>query len=69
MTCTQVGSKIDENGETFLHTSFLTRPKKEFYFDIQQRINKARGAFFKLKKVWSASNISLHLKMELFNAC
>jgi hypothetical protein len=31
-----LGSKIDENGGTLL--------------DIQQKINKARGAFFRLKK-------------------
>ncbi len=39
--------------------------------DIQQRINinKARGAFSRLKNVWRASNISLHLKIKLFNAC
>jgi hypothetical protein len=36
---------------------------------IQQRINKARGAFSRLKNVWRASNISLHLKIKLFNAC
>ncbi len=37
--------------------------------DIQQRINKARGAFSRLKNVWSANNINLHLKIKLFNAC
>jgi hypothetical protein len=57
---------MDENGGTFLLTSFLTRLKKRG-FDIQQRINKTRGAFFRLKNAWSASNISLHLKMKLFN--
>jgi hypothetical protein len=31
-----LGSKIDENGGTIL--------------DVQQRINKARGAFYRLKK-------------------
>jgi hypothetical protein len=41
-----LGSKIDENGGTLL--------------DIQQRINKARVAFSRLKNIWSASNISLH---------
>ncbi len=50
-----LGSKIDENGGTLL--------------DIQQRINKARGAFSRLKNIWSANNISLHLKIKLFNAC
>ncbi len=37
--------------------------------DIQQRINKARGAFSRLKNVWRASNINLHLKIKLFNSC
>jgi hypothetical protein len=50
-----LGSKIDENGGTLLN--------------IQQRINKARGAFSRLKSVWSSSNINLHLKIKLFNAC
>jgi hypothetical protein len=49
-----LGSKIDENGGTLL--------------DIQQRINKARIAFSRLKNVWSSSNINLHLKIKLFNA-
>ncbi len=35
--------------------------------DIQQRINKTRGAFSRLKNIWSANNISLHLKIKLFN--
>jgi hypothetical protein len=39
-----LGSKIDENGGTLL--------------DIQQRMNKARGAFSRLKNVWRAKNIS-----------
>ncbi len=34
--------------------------------DVQQRINKARGAFSRLKNVWSTSNINLHLKIKLF---
>ncbi len=50
-----LGAKIDENGGTIL--------------DVQQRINKARGAFSRLKNVWSTSNISLHLKIKLFNDC
>ncbi len=50
-----LGSKIDENGGTLL--------------DVQQTINKARGAFSRLKNVWSSSNINLHLKIKLFNAC
>ncbi len=50
-----LGSKIDENGGTLL--------------DIQQRMNKARGAFSRLKNVWRAKNISLPLKIKLFNAC
>jgi hypothetical protein len=50
-----LGSKIDENGGTLL--------------EFQQRINKARGAFSRLKNVWRASNINLHLKIKLFNAC
>jgi hypothetical protein len=50
-----LGSKIDENGGTLL--------------DIQQRINKARGAISRLKNVWRASNINLHLIIKLFNAC
>ncbi len=37
--------------------------------DIQQRISNARGAFANLKKMWSVSNISLHLKVKLLNAC
>ncbi len=44
-------------------------PLLETHLDIQQRINKSRGAFFRLKNVWRASNISLHLKIKLFNAC
>jgi hypothetical protein len=28
-----------------------------------------RGAFFRLKNMWRANNISLHLKIKLFNAC
>jgi hypothetical protein len=50
-----LGSKIDENGGTLL--------------GIQQRINKARDAFSRLKNIWSASNINLQLKIKLFNAC
>jgi hypothetical protein len=50
-----LGSKIDENGGIPL--------------DIQQRINKARGAFSRLKNIWRASKITLHLKIKLFNAC
>ncbi len=37
--------------------------------DVQQRINKARGAFSRLTNVWRANNINLHLKIKLFNAC
>ncbi len=50
-----LGSMIDENGGTLL--------------DIQQRINKARDTFSRLKNIWSANNINLHLKIKLFNAC
>jgi hypothetical protein len=49
-----LGAKIDENGGTILN--------------VQQRINKARGALSRLKSVWSSSNINLHLKIKLFNA-
>ncbi len=37
--------------------------------DIQQRINKARGTFSRLKNVWSSNNNNLHIKIKLFNAC
>ena len=37
--------------------------------DVEQRINKARGAFGKLKKVWRANNVHLDLKIKIFNAC
>ncbi len=50
-----LGSKIGENGGTIL--------------DVQQRVNKARGAFSRLKNVWRANSINLHFKIKLFNAC
>jgi hypothetical protein len=50
-----LGSKVGETGGTLL--------------DIQQRINKARGAFSRLINIWKANNINLHLKIKLFNAC
>jgi hypothetical protein len=49
-----LGSKIDENGGTL--------------FDIQQRVNKTKGAFSRLKNIWKGGNINLHLKIELHNA-
>jgi hypothetical protein len=46
-----LGSKIDENGGTLL--------------DVQQRINKARGAFSRLKNVWEGfRNHSLILQLK-----
>jgi hypothetical protein len=37
--------------------------------DVELRINKARGAFFRLKNIWSANNISNKLKIRIFNSC
>jgi Reverse transcriptase (RNA-dependent DNA polymerase)/Domain of unknown function (DUF6451) len=37
--------------------------------DVEQRINKARGAFHNLISIWRANNISPKLKIKIFNAC
>ncbi|XP_070493805.1 uncharacterized protein [Chironomus tepperi] len=37
--------------------------------DVEQRIQKARGAFSKLSNIWRSTSISKALKMKIFNAC
>ena len=37
--------------------------------DLKARLDKARGAFLKLRNIWKSSNISKKTKIKLYNSC
>jgi hypothetical protein len=37
--------------------------------DMDRRIQKAKGTFARLKNIWRSNNISLKMKIKIFNAC
>jgi hypothetical protein len=51
---TYLGSNVPEDGGT----------RK----DVESRIQKARGAFTRLRKIWLAHNVNNDTKIKLFNA-
>jgi hypothetical protein len=50
-----LGSTLSENGGTTL--------------DVSRRIQKARGAFAKLRKVWQSTLMTTDTNIKVFNAC
>jgi hypothetical protein len=62
--------KIREEAiETVDDFTYLGSADGRGLLDINQKKSKARSAFAKLKSIGRSNNISLHLKMKLFNAC
>jgi hypothetical protein len=64
----KIGDEAIETVDDFTYLGFKVTADRGELLDIEQRINNARDAFAKLKNVWSANNISLHLKIKLFIA-
>jgi hypothetical protein len=50
-----LGSIVSENGGATL--------------DISRRIQKAQGAFAKVRKVWQSALMNINIKIEVFNDC
>jgi exonuclease III len=65
----RIGEEMIESVEDFTYLGSKVAADGGGLSDINHRINKARGAFAKLRPVWRSNNINLHLKVKLFNAC
>jgi hypothetical protein len=58
----KIAEKATETVDDFTYVGFKIAADGGGLLDVEQRKNKTRGAFAKLKSIWR-SNISLHLKM------
>ena len=71
-TCNKTPIKIDgsslEEVMSFTYLGSVVGNAGGSDFGIMSRINKARGTFNMLKKVWSSRSISPKTKLRIFNS-
>jgi hypothetical protein len=64
-----LGTKNIESVQDFTYLgSYISRDGGRLE-DVDTRIPKARGTFPRLKNIWRSNNISLKMKIKIFNAC
>lgn len=58
-----------EDVEEFCYLGAIITKTRGTDADIQNRINKARNAYFALNKIWWSNSMSTNLKLRIFDAC
>ncbi|VDP23669.1 unnamed protein product [Schistosoma margrebowiei] len=54
--------------ETFTYLGSIIDEQGGFYADVKERIGKTSATFLQLKNIWNSKQLSINIKITIFNA-